>query len=223
MTGSIYHDRLIAVDGIDGAGKTTCVATLSKVLQQQYPESPVTQVSLLGTGAIGQTVRAAVDRSYDHCSKSTIAVWMAAAILETYQRCIKPNLDAGHCVVVDRWISSYLAYQSYAEGTQIATSLYYHVLNKELLQPALYLWLNPDLTVIKQRLALRPDTTPYDRQTEAFKRTVLNGYQEYYNDRLVSLKTRHAGLHTYCHTDSVLNESTVLQLLEQSSLSVRTL
>jgi thymidylate kinase len=187
------------------------------------PTTRITRCALLGPGSISAIVRAAIEQKSETHSKTTLAVWMASAILETYHVWIKPALDEGHYVIVDRWISSYLAYQCYAEGTPIASSLYYHALLKELLQPSLYIWCDPSMQTIEQRLAIRGLTSQYDRESVAFKSTVHSGYKDYYYDRINSHKacsTDSDVITSYRYNDDTLDDDALFQLLVNADIIV---
>jgi dTMP kinase len=216
------HNRLIAVDGIDGSGKTTLVERIYELLLEEIPDVQIIRCALLGPGSISAIVRSAIEQRGQDRSKTTMAVWMASAILETYHLWIKPQLDAGHYVIVDRWIGSYLAYQCYAEGTPIASSLYYHALLKELVQPGLYIWCDPGMDTVEARLAKRSNLSSYDQETEAFKRTVISGYKDYYLDRVNSHKASNSDndiITNYRYDDQQLDDDAALiQLLVDSDI-----
>ena len=94
----------IAVEGIDGAGKTTLAKeVLVPLLDAEY-------VSVLDSGPISKLVR---KQLMEHPEISDIhqTFFMTAALLETYNLTIKPLLESGKNVVVDRWLPSVYAYQ----------------------------------------------------------------------------------------------------------------
>lgn len=172
--------NLIAIDGVDGSGKTTLTGQLLDILKSRHPHDQIVTTALLGAGPISQLVRTALVDEAIPPTKTTTAVWMASAILETYHHQILPALTAGKIVIVDRWISSYYAYQCCAETSAIAHSLYYNALIPEFIRPSLYIWCDTDSEIIEQRMLARSTLSRYDQQSKAFKRTVWAAYDEYY-------------------------------------------
>lgn len=94
----------IAVEGIDGAGKTTLAKeVLVPLLGAEY-------VSVLDSGPISKLVRKQL-MEHPEISDMHQTFFMTAALLETHNLTIKPLLESGKNVVVDRWLPSVYAYQ----------------------------------------------------------------------------------------------------------------
>jgi len=104
--------RLIAIEGIDGAGKTTQARKLvkwlrSKGLKARYTIEPT-------RGSIGRVLREmALKRDVD---PRVEALLFAADRLEHLRRIIEPLMLRGFIVVSDRYVHSSLAYQSVTTG-----------------------------------------------------------------------------------------------------------
>ena len=102
--------RLIALEGIDGCGKSTQASALADVLGAQLTFEPgATPVGarlrelLLTPDATPPTARAE-------------ALLMAADRAEHVVRVVEPALAAGEWVVSDRYAGSTIAYQGYGQG-----------------------------------------------------------------------------------------------------------
>ena len=102
--------RLIALEGIDGCGKSTQARALADVLAARLTFEPgATQVGarlrelLLAPDAAPPTAR-------------TEALLMAADRAEHVARIVEPALAAGEWVVSDRYAGSTIAYQGYGRG-----------------------------------------------------------------------------------------------------------
>ena len=93
---------LITVEGLDGAGKTTLVESLSRELKVQALREP-------GGVALSERIRDLVKSS--DCDPRTEALLFAAARAELCAQVIEPALAAGKTLVVDRFVDSSLAYQ----------------------------------------------------------------------------------------------------------------
>ena len=105
---------LITVEGIDGAGKTTLAAALADALRDRGRT-----VELLrepGGVELSERIRALVkDPSLDVDPRAE-ALLYAAARAQLVAARVRPVLDAGTSVVLDRFVDSSLAYQGAARG-----------------------------------------------------------------------------------------------------------
>jgi dTMP kinase len=111
---SDWNDRLagrfIVVDGPDGAGKSTQTALLAKALREQGVT--VRQVRDPGGTAIGDRVREILlDPACEEMAVRTELMLYMASRAQLVAEIVRPALQAGQCVLSDRYISSTIAYQ----------------------------------------------------------------------------------------------------------------
>ena len=107
--------KFIVLDGPDGCGKSTQAKLLADWLHKQGIETA--QFRDPGTTAIGEQIRHIL-LNPEHvamCNRTELLLYMAARA-QLWVECIKPALDSGKCVILDRWVSSTCAYQGYAGG-----------------------------------------------------------------------------------------------------------
>lgn len=101
--------RLITIEGVDGAGKTTLAAGLQRALADAG-----VQVRLLrepgGVGA-SEAVRALVKNPALRVGARAEALLYAAARAQLVEEGLEPALAAGEWVLLDRFVDSSLAYQ----------------------------------------------------------------------------------------------------------------
>ena len=168
MTAS--RGRLIALEGIDGCGKSTQARILADRLDAVATFEP-------GATPLGASLRTLLlDRDGAAVSTRAEALLMAADRAEHVDEVIVPALESGRWVVTDRYASSTLAYQGYGRGLD----------RGEL--DALVDWatggLRPDLTVL---LDVPVDVAAHRRsgaddrmegEGSAFQRRVAEGYLE---------------------------------------------
>ena len=107
--------KFIVLDGPDGCGKSTQADMLVRWLEKQG----VSAVRFRDPGDtdIGEKIRDIL-LSPEHCTMSTeteVLLYMAARAQLWTER-IAPALKNNQCVVLDRWLSSTLAYQGWAGG-----------------------------------------------------------------------------------------------------------
>lgn len=112
MTGrvrSVPRGRLITIEGLDGAGKTTLATGLQTALSKQG-----TEVALLrepGGVAAAERIRELVMSPGLRIGARTEALLYAAARAQLVEEALKPRLAAGMWVLLDRFVDSSLAYQ----------------------------------------------------------------------------------------------------------------
>jgi dTMP kinase len=101
--------RCIAIDGIDGAGKTTQVRLLAGRLSAEGYE--VTVVRAPGTTDLGNKLRSILLSDDIRMDAMTQALLFTADRRHALQTIILPALEKGNVVVCDRFIATTLAYQ----------------------------------------------------------------------------------------------------------------
>jgi len=101
--------RLITIEGIDGAGKTTLAAGLLDALTTRGID-----IGLLrepGGAAAAERIRELVIDPDLHVTARAEALLYAAARAQLVEEAIEPQLAAGRWLLLDRFIDSSLAYQ----------------------------------------------------------------------------------------------------------------
>ena len=112
MTGR-ERGRLIALEGIDGCGKSTQARRLADRLGALLTFEP-------GATQLGVSLRRLLlDTAGSPVSERAEALLMAADRAQHVTEVVVPALDAGTWVVTDRYASSTLAYQGYGRGLDL--------------------------------------------------------------------------------------------------------
>lgn len=103
---------LITVEGIDGAGKSTLVAGLADALRDRDP------VVLREPGGVelSERLRGLVKDPALTVGARAEALVYAAARAQLVEQGLRPLLDAGRWVLLDRFVDSSLAYQGGGRG-----------------------------------------------------------------------------------------------------------
>ncbi|MFM6949965.1 MAG: dTMP kinase [Novosphingobium sp.] len=146
--------KFIALEGGEGAGKSTQARLLSAALQARglgcvitrepggTPGAEAIRALLLGTEGEGWHPRAE-------------ALLFAAARSDHVERLIMPALDRGDWVICDRFVDSSRAYQGGGGGLSDGDVLDLHRIGSGGLLPDLTLLIEVSPAIVAQRLALR--------------------------------------------------------------------
>jgi dTMP kinase len=107
--------RLITIEGLDGAGKTTVAGGLAAALRARG----VAEVLVLrepGGVAASERIRALVKDPGLRVDPRAEALLYAAARAQLVDEILTPALDGGAWIVLDRFVDSSLAYQGAGRG-----------------------------------------------------------------------------------------------------------
>ncbi len=175
MPDSSHRPLFIALEGIDGAGKTTQAhRLLYRMNEEGYPCIAVREP---GETKLGEQVRSIIKNVQYESSKAEMLLFCASRA-ELVATIIQPALDAGHHVVADRFAASTVASQGFARGLDVETIQQVNAYATDNLDPDLtiYLEIPPALRAQRQlereqaldRMELLPDD---------FYTRVIEGYQ----------------------------------------------
>lgn len=167
--------RFVTVEGIEGAGKTTCLRVLHQCLEDRGLS--VLQTREPGGTAIGEHLR---DLLLDHRSEGiaddTELLLMFAARAEHLHRVIEPALAAGRWVVCDRFTDASYAYQGYGRGIDLGRIALLEDWVQGSRRPDLTLLLDLPVTTGLARAGTRSLPDRFERETVAFFERVRSGY-----------------------------------------------
>ena len=105
---------LVTIEGIDGAGKTTLAAGLVEALRERGIEAEALREP--GGVELSERVRALVKDPALEVDPRAEALLYAAARAQLVAERVRPALDAGRWVLLDRFVDSSLAYQGAGRG-----------------------------------------------------------------------------------------------------------
>jgi dTMP kinase len=105
----MQRGRLITIEGIDGAGKTTLATGLLEALRARGVD--VLLLREPGGVAAAERIRELVIDPDLHVTARTEALLYAAARAQLVEEAVEPQLAAGRWLLLDRFIDSSLAYQ----------------------------------------------------------------------------------------------------------------
>jgi dTMP kinase len=113
----VVRGRLITIEGLDGAGKTTLAEGLARELRGRGLQVDVLREP--GGVVVSERIRDLVKEPGLRVDPVTEALLYAAARAQLVAEKVRPALDRGTWVVLDRFVDSSLAYQGAARGLGI--------------------------------------------------------------------------------------------------------
>jgi dTMP kinase len=169
--------RLITIEGLDGAGKTTLAESLTLTLETRG----IAVQTLREPGGVeaSERVRRLVKDPELTIGARAEALLYAAARAQLVEEALQPLLEAGTWVLLDRFVDSSLAYQGGGRGLGLGPIEAINLLATGGLEPdrTLLLWIDPELGRAR---AQGRDEAPdrLEREQRDFFEAVAATYQE---------------------------------------------
>jgi dTMP kinase len=166
--------RFITLEGIDGAGKSTHLGFLAKLVAEQG--SPVRTTREPGGTVLGERLRELLLDSGTACTPDTEALLMFAARRQHLTEVIVPALAAGEWVICDRFTDATFAYQGWGRGVDLARLEALEHWVHAGLQPDLTLFFDVPVELARDRLAGARAPDRFELEQMEFFRKVRQGY-----------------------------------------------
>jgi dTMP kinase len=163
----------LVLDGPDGCGKSS----QSRMLMDWLASRGVEAVGFRdpGTTTIGEKIRdILLSPAHDAMTTPAEVLLYMAARVQLWSERISPALQAGQCVVMDRWLSSTCAYQGYAGGFGVEKVIDIANDALERVWPDLTIILDVDLKTAAQRLNRELDRM--ERKGDDYHARVREGF-----------------------------------------------
>jgi dTMP kinase len=166
--------RLVTLEGIDGAGKSTHVQALAHRLARGGVEVVVTREP--GGTPLAESLRAhLLEQPMDTLTE---ALLVFAARRDHLHHVIEPALERGATVLCDRFTDATFAYQGAGRGLDVETLSFLESKVQEGRQPDLTLWFDVPASVAAQRRSAARDPDRFEQLDEAFFDRVRAGYAQ---------------------------------------------
>jgi dTMP kinase len=173
----VVHGRLVTIEGLDGAGKSTLASSLAREIARRGHA-----VELLrepGGVEISERLRALVKDPALAVSPRAEALLYAAARAQLVHERLVPLLEQGTFVLLDRFVDSSLAYQGAGRALGIEEVRAINLFATGGLTPDRTLLLRISSAARRARLrerATEPDRL--EREDEPFFATIASAYDE---------------------------------------------
>jgi dTMP kinase len=162
---------LITVEGVDGAGKSTLIAGLAEAL------APVTVLREPGGVEVSERIRSLLADPALDVDPRAEALLYAAARAQLVAEKLRPLLESGVTVLLDRFVDSSLAYQGAGRGLGVEEIRALNEFGTGGLRPDRTLLLRVDPSVGLARISDRP-ADRLEQEDGEFFRAIARAYDE---------------------------------------------
>jgi dTMP kinase len=159
---------LISFEGMEKVGKTTQIRQLALWLRSHG--KTVTVLREPGGTMLGETLRGLLLHKVRIQSAAAEFLLFAAARAELVKTVIRPALEQGHMVILDRYLDSSAAYQGFGRGLDVKWVKQVNDVVTQGLKPSLTFWLKGP--------AFMAGDDNIEREGPAFFARVQQGYQD---------------------------------------------
>lgn len=175
MSNAPARGRFITFEGIDGAGKTTCIEGVAAALRERG--IPLVMTREPGGTPVGNAIRSLLLDPANAMLPETETLLLFAARFEHVHRVILPALEAGQWVLCDRFIDATIAYQGGGRGMSLERiALLAHWVHPTLV-PDLTVLLEIDVGTAVNRISGRGDADRFESEVSTFHERVAAMYR----------------------------------------------
>lgn len=164
--------KLITLEGMDGAGKSTHIPAIVHLLQSNGYDVVSTREP--GGTSLGERLRELL--LHEEMHPETEALLMFAARREHINQVILPALDRGAVVLSDRFTDASFAYQCGARGVDVEKMNVLEHWVQETLQPDLTLLFDVPVEVSMERLSKAREPDKFERESFEFFTNIRKAY-----------------------------------------------
>ena len=169
--------KFITIEGTEGAGKSTNLSSMEKVLNDFDISYIVTREP--GGTAVGEELRSVLLKNESiNISGQTELLLMFASRMQHINDVIKPALKLNKWVICDRFTDASYAYQGYGRQLNLSFISSLENLVHPDLQPDLTLILDVPVNIAMGRVYNRGNLDRFEKEDVAFFNRVRAGYKE---------------------------------------------
>jgi dTMP kinase len=174
---TLHKGRFISLEGTEGAGKSSAMALVGRLLAQAGIDCIQTREP--GGTALGESLRhLLLEHRGDGICQDAELLLMFAARAEHLAKVIRPALDAGRWVLCDRFTDASRAYQGSGRGMNPDHIRQLEAMVVQGQQPDLTVLLDLPVAQGLERAGRRSAPDRFERESLAFFESVRQGYLE---------------------------------------------
>ena len=164
--------KFITLEGVDGAGKSTCINFIKKYLSDKSLKSIFTREP--GGTLLGEKLREIL--LHDEIAPETETLLMFAARNEHVHKFISPNLRAGVNVISDRFTDATYAYQSGGKYVDMKKITILKNWVHQDLKPDLTLLFDLPIDISMSRLKENGNLDKFEKESKDFHMRIRDTY-----------------------------------------------
>lgn len=166
---------LISFEGIDGCGKSTQIAMLKSYFEKKHLKCSTFREP--GGTLIGEKIRnILLDNENLKMDPKTEFLLLAASRAQLVSEEIKPRIEVGEYVLVDRYVDSSVAYQGFGRGLGKKMVTFINEFATQIIYPDMTFYLEIDEKTFEIRKKEKKDRI--ESENMEFIRRVMLGYSE---------------------------------------------
>lgn len=170
--------KFVALEGIDGCGKSTVITRVKDVLEQNKKKVLIFRQP--GSTKAGEAIREVILNN-EPCDKTTMMLFVAARI-DFIEKEIMPLVNDGKdeevIVIIDRWALSTLVY-NVSQANETDARFYMNILKPLEPNPDITIYLYIDAKTSKERLKGK-DQNKYDSLDDTIINKRISTYDTYH-------------------------------------------
>lgn len=171
--------KMIVIEGLDGAGKSTLARSLAGKLAEIHP---LARYAEPGGTPLGERLRALIKAPDNSMLPRSEALLFAAARAELADK-IRQDLDKGTWVLLDRWVPSSVAYQGHGRELGGDGIVQLNEWATEGLHPDLVIYLRVSAQTSRQRVEKRGlGKDRIEMEAGGFFQRAADGYDQWVAD-----------------------------------------
>jgi dTMP kinase len=176
MISTTFPGKFITLEGMDGAGKSTQLQWIEKVLLEKGKTVIVTREP--GGTPLGEKLRELLLDAAQSMHPETEALLMFAARREHLDKVIFPTLERGDWVISDRFTDASFAYQGGGRGMSSGKLDDLEAWVHAGFQPDLTLYFDVPVEVGRQRVSASKSPDRFENERDEFFQEVRAAYLE---------------------------------------------
>ena len=176
----LKHGILIALEGIDGSGKTLLATTLYEILKKSFD---VLLTKEPGGSQLGKYLRTILQEKNIPIDAKAEYLLFVADRAQHFKEVIIPALDKHQLIISDRMCDSSVVYQGYGRGLDIARIKTINTWAMNGIEPGLTLYVRIDAQTARNRLGTRNKLSAFDQEPLAFFEKLITGFEDLYKNR----------------------------------------
>lgn len=170
--------RLLVVEGLEGAGKSTVIQTIESILKEKKQTVLLTREP--GGTRVGEWVRSLIKEHVpgESLDPRTELLMLYAARVQHIEQVIKPALNQGIWVVSDRFELSTIAYQGGGRGLPLEMINQVSAAVLQGFKPDITIFLDIDPSKGLERVLQRGDKDRMEQESILFFQRVNDAYHQ---------------------------------------------